>query len=228
MEPHTKIVEFYGLPGCGKTTLKNYLVKIEEQSEDCQFSIIDILITHFKKLSLWGKITSIPFKAWYFIVRFLLSVPFLPVKEWKFYTIFFDIALIYNLKSKIHSSSYILVDHGLFQAVQSVIYSKAVTLSERSWRLLQKIADLLNVDYAVYCSVSTELSLQRIRKRNRKGNGRLDMIKDDNTLLIALEQQRFFFEKVNIFSEKVKGTTTITLDTSLNLSEIANMLISKL
>lgn len=154
METHTRIVEFYGLPGCGKTTLTDYLIDNSKNTEAPLFGRINQLSEKYRRLSFIKKIGVIPFKAWLYSSLFILSVPRIPVKNWKLYRSFFYITLMYKVSEKTSFPSFILVDHGLFQAAQSVIYGHSASLSNRSWRLLMKIASSISIDYAVYCIVS--------------------------------------------------------------------------
>lgn len=228
METHTRVVEFFGLPGCGKTTLTDYLIDNPNSAGTPIFGRINQLSEKYRRLSFINKIGVIPFKAWFYSSLFILSVPKIPVKEWKLYRSFFYITMMYKVSEKTSIPSFILVDHGLFQAAQSVIYSHSESLSNRSWRLLMKIASSINIDYAVYCVVSKEESLQRIRIRNRKGNGRLDMIEDDALLLSHLEQQTHLFDKVHNLMKRLSNSVILTLDMKEQVSEIADDLKTRL
>lgn len=228
MEPHSKIVEFYGLPGCGKTTLTNYLIESEYNIDSQKFGRINILFDNFKNLSFLKKVSVLPFKAWYYSFRFILTVPRIPVRKWKLYRSFFYIPLVYSMKSINLVPSYILVDHGIFQSAQSLIYGRADTLSDRSWRLLLKIATLIKIDFAIYCDIPTSVSLERIRKRNRKGNGRLDMLEDDSYLIQILEKQAHLFKREKVLSEQMIDTVVVELNTDASVPEVVKALTFKL
>ena len=226
METHVKIVELFGLPGCGKTTLVDSLFECGEKNNTNSYSSLHDLLIQYRQLPFWTKVNVIPIKTWIYVILFIFSVPRVPVKKWRLYSSFFYISFLYNYAKHIQEPLYILVDHGLIQSAQSLIYGHANTLSNKSWNLLLKIFQVLNVEFLVYCRIDSTVSLHRIRKRNRKGNGRLDMITDDNKLLNILNHQKLFFDSAYSIMSILKDTQTIEIDTNTPVENIAKSLAS--
>jgi hypothetical protein len=97
----------------------------------------------------------------------------------------------------VYVKDYIVVDHGFCQSIGSLTYGKVESLSENSKRLLSKLMTAIDIDFPVYCHISAELSLHRIRIRNRQSkSGRLDLIRDDKQLKNALQIQTKMFDSV--------------------------------
>lgn len=93
------------------------------------------------------------------------------------------------------NKDYLVVDHGIFQAVVSVLYGHSYELTEKSLRRLNKIYHSLSIDYPILCDVSVETSLLRVRQRGRKNNGRLDMLVSDEQLANLLLLQKNLFDQ---------------------------------
>ena len=199
---HPKIVELFGLPGCGKTTLRDNLIQSSES--DRKYSLMTELTRQFKGLSLYSKFRYIPWRIWWKLFRFLLSMPLLPIKEWVYYRVFFSSALIYHYSNFAISSSIIINDHGFVQAVVSLMNGHIGELSEHQCKKLIEAMQLLPCVLLVYCWVPKDVAFQRIRTRNRDV-GRLDVIKDDRLLneYLQVEEDVFTF-----LSERLKNVAT--------------------
>ena len=228
MESHTKIVELFGLPGCGKTTLTDFLIDQDQTIGITSYVRLQFLWQQYCSLPYAKKLSSLPFVAWFYCVLFIISVPRIPLKKWRLYRSFFYLSILYSAKRKLRTSEYILVDHGLVQSAQSVIYGHADTLSQRSWTLLLKILRSLKVDALVYCKIPIDMSLKRIRMRNRKNDGRLDMIEDDSQLRSILSMQELFFDNAFDTSQTLEDTHVLNIDTSGTIDNIAENLSLKI
>lgn len=219
MGQHTKIIEFYGLPGCGKSTLLDLLVNTPSSRSFCSLHTIS---ESFKTASIWDKISSLPVKSWCAILSFLLSVPRVPVKKWKLYRSFFYISLMYRF-CILHgvNCDYLVVDHGIFQAVVSVLYGHSYELTKKNLIRLNKIYCSLSIDYPIYCDISVRTSLLRVRQRGRKNNGRLDMLTSDERLTNLLSlQKKQFAQEFNMVSK-----SSLVLNMEQEESEIYSDLI---
>lgn len=217
MATHTQIIEFFGLPGCGKTTLCDLLVAQREDDGGRTVRMSDIG-AHYHAASLMTKVQSIPFCTWWLIARLLFTLPRIPLKKWRLYRSFFYISMMYNFCHRQRSADYMVVDHGLMQAVVSVMFGHASDLTPRGWQLLRRICTRLGVDKMVWCDLPVGVSMTRIRKRGRRGNGRLDEIESDEQLLAVLHQQAKFFRKEHDMASQIAGTQTVTINTDKDIA----------
>ena len=71
MGQHTQIIELYGTPACGKTTLRNGFMEREER-KDGKFKIqnFDNAVEDIKKISPIKLLSCISFKALYYACCF--------------------------------------------------------------------------------------------------------------------------------------------------------------
>ena len=133
----------------------------------------------------------------FLLLRFFCSVPLLHVSNWRIYVGFIKFIFIYKLSKTIFVKDYVVVDHGFFQSVGSLTYGKTAVLSDKSKQLLSQLFLLIDIDCPVFCHITADLSLQRIRQRNRQSkSGRLDLIDDNDKLKNALETQSQMFESI--------------------------------
>ena len=65
---HPVVIELYGLPGCGKTTLRNNLIR--ESYNGMPLGIMSELSNQFKRLPLYKKFQYIPWGSWCAVLRF--------------------------------------------------------------------------------------------------------------------------------------------------------------
>jgi hypothetical protein len=222
-----KIVELYGLPGCGKTTIQEYLRNLPIECGGLRYGYMPDVTKPFRKLPFWRQVKYIPFKAVFLFIRFFMTLPLLPLKDWRLYRVFFSFVMIYNYSRKIEAVDYVLIDHGIIQSVVGLLYGRSDTLSDRSKKRLQKALSCSYVGYVVLCDISPETSLKRIRLRGRSG-GRLDQIADDKILKHKLEIQSRLFRELYQITAEISETCSIRIDSESAVKSVAKQLTDKL
>ena len=228
MEEHTKIIEFYGLPGCGKSTLEQFILS-SIRAESVTFCHIHDIAERYKELSVLNKIKLYPFKNTLRFFTLLLKVgnPFKKDNRRICRGLLYFL-IIYRFCNKKKFSDYVLVDHGIVQSFISLLYGTSSEKFEYKMRLISSFVYSLEIDYLFYCSISAQGAFERIRFRQRKDSGRLDMITDDELLLATLEFQRkqfdliyeFAFSKVSNISQKINTDSSLNEELSLILRAI--------
>ncbi len=196
MEQHTKIIDLYGLPGCGKTTLQNSFISL---CKDQSFSVgyLPDLTTYMRKHPISSFVKSFSISQFFLLFRFFCSVPLLRLSDWSIYWGFIKFLFIYKFSKTVQIKDFIIVDHGFCQSVGSLTYGNIEYLSENSRHLLYRLFTVIDIDIPIYCHISAELSLYRIRYRNRQSkSGRLDLINDDAKLMNALKIQAIMFDSI--------------------------------
>ena len=218
---HPIIIELFGLPGCGKTTLRDNLVKYS--GRDRTYSLMTELSSQYRHLPFWRKIQHIPWKMWWLLLRFFMSMPLLPLKEWVYYKVFFSFALIYSYSRYAKGSSFIIVDHGFVQAVVSLMHGHLTRLSKNQEIRFIEITRLLPNTKFVYCKLPAEVSFQRIRSRKRDV-GRLDVLKDDELLRNQLIEEKYIFESLYEGFNALGYQKCYMLDSALSVDNCVNNL----
>lgn len=189
----SKIVELYGLPGCGKTTLRDYLVSGEAES-GCSFGLMSDITRQYKSLSAFKKLGNIPWKGFVRLMRLLCRLPILPLRKWGFYKVLFQMVLLYRFSGKASSHDYYVVDHGIVQGIAGVLYGKYDRVGPKAAKRLNQLFEYLGLRFVYYCRLDIGEVVSRIRFRGRKTPGRFDAIKDDAALIGELESENVFFE----------------------------------
>lgn len=218
MESSPKIIELYGLPGCGKTTLCNRL------HEKYPKTTIDVeLIWDGQKL--YRKILEIPFwilvkLCWLFIIS-----PKLPRKEWNIYIGFLVHLGAYSYIKKT-KYKYLLSDNGLVQDMVSLFYKKESSFSKKHLKAFYNIAKEYDNSFQIFCDIPVNMSLERIRKRNRN-KGRLDLISNDKMLAESLTTQSDFFNKMNEVLQCM-GVKYLVLNMNDSVDNLADKVTSEM
>lgn len=219
MEQHTKIIEFFGLPGCGKSTLENFLIE-EESADTWLFCKMSDLTTKYRKTSFLFKIKNFPYKTFFILFLLLCKLPLVSFNNLRIYGGFFRIVLAYSYAKNTYSTSYVVIDHGIIQSIVSVLYGHSQYNLKNCKKSLSWLADCFcDVSY-YFCSIDPSECLKRLRQRNRKNSGRLDSICDDVSLLHNLSIQKKQFE---ILASYLQNTTV--LDMQRETVEIAKDLL---
>lgn len=191
MAKNTKIIELFGLPACGKTTLCLNLTK------DLQIAGNTVSSLHSMEKSLygesvWTKCKCFPYKS---ILLYLLLFISLPHTKYRsFYKLSIKISRIYKYSRIKNKFDYLLIDHGIVQNVVSILFQKPPHLSNFSLWLLKHLLFVEKVDTFVYCSVSPMVAIKRIRDRNDRSHGRWDDINEDDILFYNFMNQKTMFD----------------------------------
>lgn len=195
MSKGTKIIEFFGMPSCGKTTLCNTLQNENEQ-QGKMVAITENLANEYANSSLWKKTRSIPVYILFSLLRLFAAVPFTGFSYLRRYKVLLRKEILYNFAKRYSKYDYVYIDHGLAQGLIQLVYEYPDSLNEKTLLLAKKVFQKSKADSIVYCKVSPETTLKRIRKRNNPRKSRLDCINDDNVLIQKLSLQELLFDKL--------------------------------
>lgn len=195
MSKETKIIEFFGMPSCGKTTQCHTLQK-EIGQQGKMVAITENLANDYANSCLWKKIKSIPIYIIFPLLRFCAAVPFAGFSYLRRYKVLLRKEILYNYAKQNSKYNYVYIDHGLAQGLIQLVYEYPDSLNDKTLLLAKRIFQKSKVDSVIYCKVSPETTLKRIRKRNNPGKSRLDCIHDDNLLMQKLSLQEQLFNKL--------------------------------
>ncbi len=200
----TRIVEFCGLPGCGKSTISHYLANnvligknMAEISDTNKFRGFWNIVNIFSIKSLLLFLKSIPIYSFAHIgkIHYLLS----PYTK----------SLTYDCIKAYSNYDLVIVHHGILQSYVSALYGDEDNI-EKYKKEITTYLETVNVDMVVYIQTSVEIAYERIKKRNQKDHGRLDSL-DNEAMLLALQKQKLIFDKLIEMSE-LAGIKTICLN----------------
>lgn len=222
MAAHTKIIDLFGLPACGKSTLIIYLKNLNEND-----LVIGSLrdVRNDAKSHLLRYITCISIKIWIATMRLWLSIPRekirkeISFKEW----LLFGIDLVYARR---HTNyDIVLNDPGVIQKLVSLEGGENLHELDSFRNAASNFIDVVELSRFIYCDIDAVISFKRMKNRNRS-NGRIDIISDGNKQLNELveEKKRFVFLSNILYK---KGLSPYKLCMDGETSEIAEELLKE-
>ena len=213
MAKYTKIIEFYGLPGCGKTTLCNILKE-----------------SYIKKGYKVGVLTDATKQCSFFRIILVLRLSYLT----KFFSVFlnyiknhipFNYAsapykrlMIYQCVKSFSDYDYVFIEHGVVQSMVSALYGFKSPIEILNNPIYKKYLSIIPVDKYVYCKITPEKAFERIRIRNRKSSGRFDQMEDDSLKELLLTQSFQFGDLDMLLNGLRKDVHCINSGDQLDLS----------
>ena len=221
------IIEFYGVPGCGKSTAterveKEYLSKRKIYSS-CEI-IEEIQKKKIKNYRVLNKVTPQKPTIKELIELFIYikdkKVIFYWCKLWimlkvtfSFFVRSLEIMALYQFCEENYKDDIVIIHHGIIQNLISFVYINQILSIEK----FSKYAT--NIIYKEICYIHLEIEVDSalLRLRNRKNqHGRLPKIKSDKKLLEALYFQNGLFyycdELLNRLEIKNKYKVNNSLD----------------
>ena len=208
------IVEFYGLPGCGKSTLCEALIQDETLRTVWMSDVTD----RYRNESWLKRFSYIPWKSWLKCAKYMRSVPQVKGNGWGLYRPFFTISLAYSYfhKKFATSGTILLIDHGLVQCFASLAHNLKFDVSDKAQHRFAAFYQSIGVDMPVFCQIAKEETLNRIRTRKRSV-GRIDVLMNEpEKALKLLDKEVILFEQIS----SVLEDSVIHLDMSGNVSDI--------
>lgn len=209
MEQTAAIVEFYGLPGCGKSTLCQL---IKERSKNRRITYLYEVYDFYRSKNIIYQILHFPYGVFINVLFLFLISPKLSFSEVNVYKSFLRHVIAYGYLKFCNNYDFVIADHGIIQSVVSLYYRYEQFFNKKTEMILCKILDKLPVDYLIWCEISVDSSVKRIRTRNRNF-GRFDIIKDDFILKKALNKENELFIVVNNILRKRFPSKYLTVDT---------------
>lgn len=190
MAAHTKIIDLYGLPACGKSSLCDFLSS--QSISNIRIGNIDDAKQEIRHASLIKLLSSFSLLSYIAGLRLALFFPAESRKQRNLKSWLNNI-WIRKFIRKYSSYDYIIYHHGIPQSIVSWQNSVSYKSSEQFKKLVSTYLNYVNDDIFVYCKVDIDTAINRIKKRGRT-TGRLDiLVTDENALrsLYSAEQERF-------------------------------------
>lgn len=216
------IIEFYGLPGCGKTTLSDTL-SLKYKMNEVKVAVINDVTSlcsflHVMRVfRLRDLLAFIGLFFYYLKNGVAFNYAFAPFRR----------LLIYRCIKKYSDYDYVFIDHGVIQSFVSALYELRGTFEIDNDSKYRRFLTVVPVDKYVYCKISSEKSYERIKIRDRKDSGRLDQ-KPQKTLLELLSAQcdqfdsfdRLLYDmKKAVYSINCNGTPEECLNQAIKVVE---------
>ena len=203
------IIEFYGLPGAGKTTTA---FAIQKQLRNMEIRVLSPkrIIDHqckYKEIVLSKEIRDV----YIIFLKALFLVRPITRERIRFMNMAFNYWLgikNFHIAEK-QKNGICILDQGIVQAFVSMAYLGKITNKEKYCRCIQQVVDMLDNVIFVNCRINPDISIMRMRARKPNG-GRLQQIKNDNELRKMLQIQMLQFERIT--EKSVKGAIMIHMN----------------
>ena len=203
-----KIIEFAGLPGCGKSTLcKSFIAEKFPQKVYTYKDIIRFVSTKSRR-KIYGIYVGInPFR-WKFLKllkAFAKKYDNVSVQAMYVLIALYDFT---SLLKTFRKNSVVVLDEGFVQNITSIAHLQTITEDKELSELVGYIGAKKNI-FLINCSADMDTVVERIRKRN--GKDRFNSIADDKELKTALSIKQDNITTV----AKILGTSVdVCLDTT--------------
>ena len=216
MAAHTIIVDLFGIPACGKTSLAEYIS--EHYGREIKIATIHQLVKEAKR-NKFALFTSNPIKHIFAAMILRLNVPFEKKRKDVFFWGWPSHDKYYSYAKKYSDYNLILVDHGDIQSIVTLERGDDLHKNENFVKLCSNYLSTSSADVYVYCKVDIMEAFKRMNIRNR-GKGRIDMLKDPASQIKALEEEKNRFDFLAELLRK-DGHELLEIDMSDNTKKIA-------
>jgi hypothetical protein len=235
MEPFNQsvIIEFNGLPGCGKSTtatllmerlkLMGYEVGYFEDLQNCKYSN-----RRMKNIKLVLNSLKPPYiKVIYNLLKVWLNLKPFKFSRINYIKLVYNFYFIYFSKEVTKRYDFIICDQGLIQGILSIMHTDIIKDNSYIQELVDSILYNLKDIYWVNCNVNYRTAKERIRSRGLT-QGRLDFINDDNRLFSALLKQELALDLIRKEAEDIGLEKTIQLDMNCVVEKNIEFIIKKI
>lgn len=219
MAEHTHIIDLYGIPACGKTTLAEYMAKHPKNGlkvatmRDCMRSALN---------NKWKLARSISLKNFWASVRLKFSAPIDKKRSAISFKSVLFVGAFKNYVRKYTDYDIVVTDHGDIQSFVSLERGDDLhKLGKFKKACLQYLEASLSTAF-VYCQIDAGTALQRMNNRSRD-RGRIDSISDQNLKLQELNKEISCFDFWTAML-KERSVTLLEVDAKEPSSKIAENL----
>lgn len=219
MAVHTQIIDLYGIPACGKTTLAKYMashpvdgLKVATM-RDCIIAALN---------DKWHLFLSVTPNNLWASIRLKLSAPLDKKRRAIPFKAILLMGVFKNYVRKYTDYDIVVSAHGDIQSFVSL--ERGDNLHEkRTFKkaCLHYLDASLSTVY-VYCQIDAETALQRMNNRSRD-IGRIDTILDQNLKLQELERER---ERFDFWTMRLKERKAALFE--LDMKEASSVIADKL
>jgi thymidylate kinase len=219
MAKHTQIIDLYGIPACGKTTLAKYMANHPKNGlkvatmRDCVHSAYN---------NKWKLVKSVSLKNFGESIRLKLSAPLDKKRRVIPFKAILLMGVFKNYVRKYTDYDIVVSAHGDIQSFVSL--ERGDNLHE-SPKFKEACLHYLNVSLStvyVYCLIDARTALGRMNNRSRN-IGRIDLISDQDFKLQELERERERFDFWTTIL-KERNASLIELDMRDSVPSIADKL----
>lgn len=203
-----KIIEFAGLPGCGKSTLCESFIKQISGKKIYTYRDIIKFVSTKKRQKIYGALVCLNPFLWKYrrlLKIFVKKYNNVSMQAVLILVALFDFTSIISLFKK---DSIVILDEGFIQNITSVAHLQELIDDESLNNLLCYIMSKKNI-VVVNCFADINTVIGRLRKRNR--GDRFNSIKDEEKLKNALVKKQ---NNITLISKHFDKSVDVSIDNS--------------
>lgn len=222
------IIEFYGLPGAGKSTsidiLKNKYFSYKKifSFYDIMQNIQQIKIKHIKEHGFIEFIELIIYLKNKKMIYNWIKLWLMLKSPFSFLMRSLEIMAIYQFCEENYKNDIILVDHGIVQNLISLVYVNKIKSIDTFSRYASNI--LYRNVYYVHIQANINKSLNRLRTRKNQ-HGRLPKIQSDIKLMEALYYQNGLFYYCDEIINRIVENKNIIINNNMSIKKLDKQLL---
>ena len=190
MATHTQIIDLYGIPACGKTTLARYMASHPAEGlkvstmEDCIMSALN---------DKWHLFLSVSLKIIWASISLKLSTPLDKKRRVIRFKGILLLGAFKNYTRKYTDYDIVFFDHGDIQYFVSLERGDNLHESEKYKKACMRYLNASHTTAYIYCHIDAGTALQRMNNRGRE-KGRMDTMSNQNLKLQELEKESKCFD----------------------------------
>ncbi len=175
-----KVIEFAGLPGCGKSTLCNKMIEsVDFNAKVHTYSDIVRFVSTKKRrviYSIFVFLNPFRWKFLYLLKKFCEQYDGYSKGAWFVLVALYDICRMLNFWGDKHI---VILDEGFVQNITSIPHTKSLETNDVYLNLINFIKNKIDIKL-IHCYAHQDVVIQRLRDRGRKD--RFNSIEDDQKL----------------------------------------------
>lgn len=222
MGAHTKIIDLFGTPACGKSTLATYI----KENAKIKVGIKKDIVKESKQIFCYKYLLSFRLTDILSCAKYHYAIP---KQNRRKGSPLYNFILNYNYYSFISNySKYdaVVIDNSVVQSIIS--HQNAADLLGDSYfkeSVKQILSSLKNITY-VWCDIEPEVSLERMETRGRS-KGRIDLKVNREEKLRALSEERNQCRQYYNLLKQI-GAEVLVLNCNKSTNEIAEEFFQKI
>ena len=220
-----KFIEFNGIPGSGKTTIANRLLKdnknllkyddIKKQiNKGSKFKIAYIILRYGNIEFLW------------LIILFILRSKNTIIRYFKRAITLYNTFCIYNSIENICSNEVIIIDQGLIQYIISIPYDEVEIDYIYLKKMIKYISNKYNNIAFINCDLNNDELLRRLINRSNKTDLKY-IIKDRNNTTTIIKNQKQILKYTRNFIQSTGFENFLNINTITNPGKNSKMIYDK-
>lgn len=227
----TKIYEFFGYPGAGKTTIQSYIKNkhqlVNGKRIACRSDFYDWLAlncTFIEKKMIWLIYPLSSIKLFLMLILSCKIKDIIKIDTSRRIISFIKEALLLKCYIKSNKEGVLILDQAIIQRLWIIWIDKSLPNRDHIKEIILLVQNIIGADFSyIFLDVNLNTSVNRINQRTH-GNSRFDRIDNLNTLKISISNQVDMMELIMDVLKK-SGNSLLVISTENQIEKSTNKII---